>query len=204
MQVVTSINDASGRILYESSACITVMLSKVAQVLRSSPQISGSETLNETANRIIEHAKTSGLVDHLCLCLATSGSSLIAGSSNMLRAASEACRAVWSLVNALDVLFMKKSAVLFPINALWSHSLQRMEIMDHGQDPLFDAESTKIVDSMTRAFLRSKGVQVAVYYCFHQRIESATICGLQVLLGPCPFFWGFLLWQQVACFISAA
>ncbi|XP_058724039.1 serine/threonine-protein kinase TIO-like isoform X1 [Vicia villosa] len=183
-QVVTSINDASGRVLYESSACITVMLSKVAQVLRSS-QISSSETPTKTANRIIEHAKTSGLIDHLCSCLATSGSGLIAGSSNMLRAASEACRAAWSLINALDVLFVRKSAILFPISALQSHFSQRTEIMEHKQDPLFDEESTKMVDVMTRAFLRSKAVQVAVYYCFHQRIESATICCLQLLSRCC-------------------
>ncbi|WJX17387.1 non-specific serine/threonine protein kinase [Trifolium repens] len=183
-QVVTSNNDASGRVLYESSACITVILSKVSQVLRSS-QVSGSETLNVTANRIIEHAKTSGLVDHLCQCLATSGSSLIAGSSNMLRAASEARRAAWSLINALDTLFNKKSAILFPISALPSHLLKRTEIMDHRQDPLYDEESTKMVDAVTRAFLRSKTVQVAVYYCFHQRIESATICGLQLLSRCC-------------------
>ncbi|XP_027364353.1 serine/threonine-protein kinase TIO [Abrus precatorius] len=185
LQVVTSTNDASGRVLYESSACITVMLSRVAQVLRSSTQISGPETLNETANKILDHAKTSGLVDHLCLCLATSGSSLISGSSNMLRAASEACRAVWSLINALDILFMKKSAILFPINALRSHSLHRTEIMDHEQDPLVDTEATKVVDGMTRAFLRSKAVQVAVYYCFHQRLESAMSCGLQLLSRCC-------------------
>ncbi|RDX76182.1 Serine/threonine-protein kinase TIO, partial [Mucuna pruriens] len=184
-QVVTSNNDASGRVLYESSACITVMLSRVAQVLRSSPQISGQETLNETSNRILNHAKTSGLVDHLCLCLATSGSSLISGSSNMLRAASEACRAVWSLINALDILFMKKSAILFPINALRSHSLHRMEVVDHEQGPFDKADSTKIVDAITRAFLSSKAVQVAVYYCFHQRLESAMNCGLQLLSRCC-------------------
>ena len=189
MQVVTSINDASGRVLYESSACITVMLSRVAQMLRSS-QISGPEILNETVSRILDHAKTSGLVDNLCLCLATSGSSLISGSSNMLRAASEVCRAVWSLINALDILFMKKNSTLFPINALRSHSLHRMETADHEQGPLAEAESTKIVDAVTRAFLRSKAVQVAVYYCFHQRIESAMNCGLQVLVAcSLPLCW---------------
>ena len=188
MQVVTSNNDASGRVLYESSACITVMLSRVAQVLRSSPKISGQEKLNETANRILEHAKTTGLVDNLCLCLATSGSSLITGSSNMLRAASEACKAVWSLINALDILFMKKSAILFPINALQSHSLHRMEVVHHEQDLLDKADSTKVVDAMTRAFLRSKAVLVAVYYCFHQGLESAMNCGLQVIVVyPLPF-----------------
>ncbi|RZB86819.1 serine/threonine-protein kinase TIO-like isoform X1 [Glycine soja] len=184
-QVVTSNNDASGRVLYESSACITVMLSRVAQVLRSSPKISGQEKLNETAYRILEHSKTTGLVDHLCLCLATSGSSLITGSSNMLRAASEACKAVWSLINALDILFMKKSAILFPINALRSHSLHRMEVVHYEQDLLHKADSTKVVDAMTRAFLRSKTVLVAVYYCFHQGLESAMNCGLQLLSRCC-------------------
>ncbi|XP_022640398.1 serine/threonine-protein kinase TIO isoform X2 [Vigna radiata var. radiata] len=183
-QVVASNNDASGRVLYESSACITVMLSGVAQVLMSS-QISGQETSNETANRILDHAKTMGLVDHLCLCLATSGSSLISGSSNMLRAASEACRAIWSLINALDILFMKKCAILFPINALRSHSLHRMEVLQHEQNLFDKADSTKIVDAMTRAFLRSKAVQVAVYYCFHQRLESAMNCCLQLLSRCC-------------------
>ncbi|XP_019433864.1 PREDICTED: serine/threonine-protein kinase TIO [Lupinus angustifolius] len=184
-QVVTLTNDASGRVLYESSACITVILSRVAQVLRSSPQISGPETLNETANRILGHAKASGLVDHLCLCLANSGSSLMSGSSNMLRAASEACRAIWSMINALDIIYMKKNDILFPINALWSHSLHRMKIADHEQDPLAESESTKVVDAVVRALLRSKAVQVAVYYCFRQRLESAMTCGFQLLLRCC-------------------
>lgn len=54
--------------------------------------------------------------------------------------------------------------------------------MDHRQDPLFDEESTKkMADLITRASLRFEAVQVAVYYCFHHRIESAMICGLQLL-----------------------
>lgn len=183
MQVVTSINDASGRVLYESSACITIMLSRVAQVLKSASQTSGPETLNETAKKILDHAKTSGVVDHLCLCLATSGSSLILGSSHMLRAASESWKAIWSLINALDVLSMKTNSILFPINAFRSHSLSRLEIVDHEQGSLVGAESLKIVDAVTRAFLKSKSIQVAVYYCFHQRLEVAMCSGLQVLVA---------------------
>ncbi|KAI5430988.1 hypothetical protein KIW84_035220 [Lathyrus oleraceus] len=107
------------------------------QGLKSS-QISISETLNETANKIIEHAETFVLIDHLCSCLATSGSGLIAGFSNMLWAASEACRAAWLLFNVLNVFVKRNSAILFPISAL-----RRTEIMDHRHDPLFDEESTK-------------------------------------------------------------
>ncbi|KAF7825088.1 serine/threonine-protein kinase TIO isoform X1 [Senna tora] len=184
-QVVTSTNDASGRVLYESTACITVMLSTVALVLRSSSQTSGPETLNETTKKTLDHAKTSGVVDHLCLCLATSGSSLISGSSNMLRAASEAWRAIWSLINALDTLSAKTNAFLFPINAFRSHSLSRLEIVDHEHGPSVGAESSKIVDAVTRAFLKSKAIQVALYYCFHQRLEAAMGSGLQLLSRIC-------------------
>ncbi|XLR17857.1 hypothetical protein S83_045769 [Arachis hypogaea] len=183
-QIVTSSSEASGRVLSESSACITVMLSRVVKVLRSS-QILDPDTHNETVGRVLEHAKTSGLVDNLCLCLATSGSSLISGSSNMLRAATEACRAVWSFINALDIYFMKKSSPLFPINALWNHSLNRKQIMDHGRSPLAVTDTAQIVDAVTRAYLRSKAVQVAVYYCFHQRIEFAMNCSLQLLSRCC-------------------
>ncbi|KAI4352373.1 hypothetical protein L6164_006633 [Bauhinia variegata] len=184
-QVVTSANEASGKVLNECSACIAVMLSRTALVLGSSSETSGPEMQNETIKKILDHAKTSGLVDHLCLCLATSGSSLISGSSNMLRAASEACRAIWSLINALDILFMKTNPILFPLNAFWSHSLLRLDIADHERGPLFGAESAKVIDAVTRAFLRSKAVQVSLFYCFHQRLEAATTAGIQLLTRFC-------------------
>ncbi|KAJ7980526.1 Protein kinase family protein [Quillaja saponaria] len=184
-QVVGCNSDASGKVLYESSACITIMLSRVAQALGSSSSTSGPDAVNETLKRILEHGKSSGLVDHLCLCLATSGSSLISGSSNMLRAASEACRAIWSLINALDILCMKTNANLFPLNAWRSHSLLRLEITDHEKGTLVGTESAKIIDAVTRAFVRSKAVQVAIYYCFHQRLEASMCAGIQILSRCC-------------------
>ncbi|KAK4279469.1 hypothetical protein QN277_011248 [Acacia crassicarpa] len=179
-QVVASTNDASGKVLYESSACITIMLSRVAQVVKSSSQ--GPETLNETMKKILDHAKTSGVVDHLCLCLKTSGS---LGSSIMLRAASEACRAIWSLISALDILFMKTNAIVFPIDALQSHSLSRLEIIDDEPSSFIGSESSKIVEAVTRAFMNTKAIRVAVYYCFHQCLEAAMCSGLQLLSRCC-------------------
>ncbi|KAI9124606.1 hypothetical protein K1719_004528 [Acacia pycnantha] len=179
-QVVASTNDASGKVLYESSACITIMLSRVGQVVKSSSQ--GPETLNETIKKILDHAKTSGVVDHLCLCLKTSGSS---GSSIMLRAASEACRAIWSLINALDILFMKTNAIVFPIDAFQSHSLSRLEIIYDEQSSFIGSESSKIVEAVTRAFMNNKAIRVAVYYCFHQCLEAAMCSGLQLLSRCC-------------------
>ncbi|KAI5437498.1 hypothetical protein KIW84_023567 [Lathyrus oleraceus] len=110
--------DIGGKFCSNSYANHWVELIEIySQVLKSS-QISSFETLNESTNRIIEHAETFVLIDRLCSCLATSGSGLIAGSSNMLQTASEACMAAWSLINILDVLFNRNSAILFPISAL--------------------------------------------------------------------------------------
>ncbi|EEF42336.1 ATP binding protein, putative [Ricinus communis] len=177
-QVVGCNEDNSGRVLYEASACITVVLSTIAQGLKATALTSGSE-------KILDHAKTCGLVEHLCLCLATSGSSLISGSSNMLRAACEACKAIWSLIDAVETLFMNATAYLFPLNALRSHSLTRLDIRDQERGSLIGTDSARIIDAVTRAFLKSKAVQVAIYYCLHQRLEAALSASIQLLSRCC-------------------
>lgn len=161
------------------------MLSRVAQGLQatslnSSPEAVSTPVMSETMKRILDHAKTCGLVEHLCLSLATSGSSLISGSSNMLRAACEACRAIWSLIDAVETLFMKSNVYSFPLNALWSHSLTRLEIRDQERGSLTGTDSSRIIDAVTRAFLKSKAVQVAIYYCLHQRLEAVLSASIQV------------------------
>ncbi|KAK3213413.1 hypothetical protein Dsin_018119 [Dipteronia sinensis] len=189
-QVVSCNEDSSGRVIYESAACITIMLSRVAQVLKASFSTPGSEVVstpvvNETLNRILDHAKTSGLVDHLCLCLATSGSSLNSGSSNMLRAACETCKAIWALIDALEIDFTKSKPCLFPLNALRNHSLLRLDMRDHERGSLVGIESARIVDAVTRAFLRSKAVQLAINHCLHQRLEETLCAAIQLLLRCC-------------------
>ncbi|XP_062155569.1 serine/threonine-protein kinase TIO isoform X4 [Alnus glutinosa] len=187
-QVVGCNEDACARVLYESSACITIMLSRIAQGHKASHVTSVPEAvsaLDETLKRILDHAKSSGMVDHLCLCLANSGSSLISGSSSMLRAACEACRAIWSLIDALEMLSIKESPLLFPLNALRSHSLDRLGTKEHEGGSLVGAESAKVVDVVTRAFVTSKAIQVAIYYCLHQRFEAAMSAGIQLLSRCC-------------------
>ncbi|KAK9272765.1 hypothetical protein L1049_003142 [Liquidambar formosana] len=190
-QVVGCNEDASGRVLYESSACITILLSRVSRGLKESASTlapegaSAPSAMNETLKQILEHAITSGLVDHLCMCLATSGSSLISGSSNLLRAACEACRAIWSLIDALEILFVKENAYMFPLYSMWSHSLLRLDIRDHDRASMVGKESAKIVDALTRAFLKSKAIQVAIYYCLHQRLEAAVSAGIQLISRCC-------------------
>ncbi|KAH9690254.1 serine/threonine-protein kinase TIO [Citrus sinensis] len=189
-KVVSCNEDASGRVMYEATACITVMLSRVAQNLKASssapgPDANSTPRVNETLKRILDHAKTSGLVDHLCCCLATSGSNLNSGSSNMLRAACETCKAIFSLVDVLEIHFSMENAYLFPLNAFWSHSLLRLDIRDHERGSLVGPESARIIDALTRAFLRSKAVQLAINHCLHQRAEATLSAVIQLLSRCC-------------------
>ncbi|KAI8565223.1 hypothetical protein RHMOL_Rhmol03G0243200 [Rhododendron molle] len=190
-QVVGSTDDASGRVLCESIACIAVMLSRVAQGLKASrvtlatEGVSAPSTVSEILQQVLDHAKTSGVADLLCSCLAISGSSLMSGSSHLLRAACEACRAIWSLTHAFELLSIKGDAYLFPLNSLRSHSLHRLDIGDHNQGSLIGIESEEIVDAVTKAFLKSKATQVAIYYCLRHRLESAQSAALQIMLRCC-------------------
>ncbi|KDP21789.1 hypothetical protein JCGZ_00576 [Jatropha curcas] len=186
-QVVGCNEDNSGRVLYEATACVTVVLSTVAKGLKltSCSEAVSTPVMNETMKRILDHAKTCGLVEHLCLCLVTTGSSLISGSSNMLRAACEACRAIWSLIDAVETLFMKANVYLFPLNSLRSHSLIQLDIRDQERGSLTGTDSARITDAVTRAFLKSKAVQVAIYYCLHQRLEAVLTASIQLLTRCC-------------------
>ncbi|XP_034210110.1 serine/threonine-protein kinase TIO-like isoform X4 [Prunus dulcis] len=186
-QVVGCSEDASGRVLYASIACITVVLTRLTQGLKACSSTSAPEAvcdLNGTLKRILDRAKTCGLVDQLCLCLVTAGSSLISGSSNMLCAACEACRATWLLIDASENICTKRNAYSFPLSTLRSPSLQ-FDIRDQDQISLIGTESTKLVAAVTRAFFRSEAVQVAIRYCLHQRLEASLYASIQLLLRCC-------------------
>ncbi|OVA06997.1 Armadillo [Macleaya cordata] len=190
-KVVGYTEDASGRVLNESTSCIAVMLSRVAQGLKKS-LIAGDlevgsvpSSADEVPKQILDHAKTSGVADLLSLCLVASGSSLIAGSSNMLRAACEACRAIWALIFGLEILFTKAHVYLFPLQTFWNHSLLRLDIGEHERGSMLGMESAKVVDAVAKALLKSKAMQVAIYYCLHQRLESALSAALQLMLRCC-------------------
>ncbi|CAN1841824.1 Serine/threonine-protein kinase TIO [Linum perenne] len=139
----------------------------------------------EASKQILERAKACGLMDHLCGCLVTSGQGLISGSSTMLRAACEACKAIGSFIEGVEALFMKANAISFPVTAFRSCSLRRLQIQDHEKVSLVGTDSARMIDAFTRAFLRSKAVQVAVSYCLRQRIETSLLATIQILSRCC-------------------
>lgn len=174
-----------GRVVYECTSCVAVMLSQVAESLRASavglnPEAASTPlVVNRTIQQILDHAKSSGVLDSLCLCLESSGLSLISGSTNLLRAACEACRGILSLIDAFELLSVKGST-LFPLNSLRSHSLLRLDIEDHDEKPLHGTDSGEVTDVITKAFLKSKAKQVAIYFCLRQRNETGLSAGMQV------------------------
>lgn len=189
-QVVRRNEDASGKILNEAIGCISVELSKVAYSLKASSDINNDaeyvpSVVFETVKDIVDHAKASGLVEKLCLCLEIAGSSLSSGSPNLLRAVSEGCKALWSLIDALETLFTKEHAYLYPLDAVRSPSLLRLDIKESEQGLLVGKESTRIIDTVTRAFLKSKSVQISIYHSLHQRLETAALAVIQLLSRCC-------------------
>lgn len=150
------------------------MLSRVAENLKTS-------TPDSTSQQILEHANMSRIVDHLCLCLASSGSSLVSGSSHMLAAACEACRAIWILIDTSETFVKNDNAYIFPLDALQSHCLSQLDQRNIEWGPL----SEKLVDSVTRTYLRSKHVQVAISHRLHQRVEAPLISAIQMIIWLC-------------------
>lgn len=186
-KVVDYTEDASGRVLNESTGCIAVMLSRVVQGLKRS-LVGGSPEVaspNEVPKQILRHAKTAGVAESLSVCLVASGTSLIAGSPNMLRAACEACRGLWALVNGFEILFTAGNIYLFPLKTFWSHSLHRLDIGEHERGSMLGIESAKVIDAVAKALIKSKAMQVAIYYCLHQRMESALSAAIQLMLRCC-------------------
>lgn len=191
-QVVNCNGYASGRILSECSSCISAFLSKVVHALKASPGNNVEATAtpimaSETLKTMMDHVKTSGLVDHLCLCLAIAGSSLQKGASNFLHAAGEACKALWLLIHILEILLLKQHAYQFPLDASLSNSLLRLDIKENEQGLLVGKTSTEVVNAITGAILNSKPIQVSLDHCIRQRLEPAASASIQVHISQCNF-----------------
>uniref|UniRef100_A0A1D1XU07 non-specific serine/threonine protein kinase n=1 Tax=Anthurium amnicola TaxID=1678845 RepID=A0A1D1XU07_9ARAE len=191
-QIIRHGSDVSGRLLYESTACIAVMLSQVAFLLKTSmiaedaEMISRCQSHEETLNRILNHAKQSGVVNLLIESLQVSGSSLMSGSSDMLPAACEACKAMWYMIEAFESLSIQGHPYFFPLKSSRVHSLlQQPHVKEINQGSSVETDSTKIINMIAKSFLDSKALQIAVYYCFRNGLESALHAVLQLMLRIC-------------------
>ncbi|XP_068652801.1 serine/threonine-protein kinase TIO-like [Aristolochia californica] len=181
-QVTLYSRDASARVLYETTACVSIILTRVALGLKASVSpangISDPSPVREISEEILSYAKTSGIVDLLCQCLITLGSGLMSGSSSLFPAAREACKAIWALMDAQGILSLQGQSHLFPLKALQSYAHDG-RVQDQGL--LLESEWGKLVDTVGRAFLKSKALQVAICYCLQQGVESSLAAAIQII-----------------------
>ena len=144
----------------------------------------GPKHVEESLLKIIDHARRSHLLELLCKCLIASGLSVVSGSTNMVPAACEACKAIWYLAHAVDIMSITAHHFSFPL----ANSRQQVDLkLDdklQQQDSMADSNSTDLINRFSKSFLGSQPMQVAVYHCLHNGPESAIHASLQVIL-PC-------------------
>ncbi|PPS00925.1 hypothetical protein GOBAR_AA19746 [Gossypium barbadense] len=159
-QVVRHIEDASGRVFSESCACITTILVRVSQGLRacSSTQAPKGIASPSVINESLKQILDDAVTSHL-------GYLVIDGCSRNL--------------------FVKENPSLFHLDALRSHSLARLDIRDHAHGWLAGTVAAKVVDAVTRAFVRSKSVQFAIVNCLHQRVEPTLSAAIHLFSRCC-------------------
>jgi fused len=171
MQVITSSNDKSGRLAYEATACLAVMLYRVTLGLKNNISTKGQKQVDNSLLQILDHACNSPqFLELLFQCLAACGSPTHTEPSNLIPAACESCKVIWYLVYALEIMSLNNGHILFPL-ACWRRP---------DQDPLKDLRSAKLVDVVSRALLDSRQLQIALYYCLHNGLESCVNAILQV------------------------
>jgi len=142
----------------------------------------GPKHVEESLLKIIDHARRSHLLELLCKCLIASGLSVVSGSTNMVPAACEACKAIWYLAHAVDIMSITAHHFSFPL----ANSRQQVDLKldDKLQEQDSMADSNDLINRFSKSFLGSQPMQVAVYHCLHNGPESAIHASLQVIL-PC-------------------
>lgn len=159
------------------------MLSRVVSSLRTpephdeTELISPCQQFEETSKRILDHASQSGIGNLLVECLMAAGSSLMSGSSDMLPAACEACKSIWYIIDAMEALSVKGRSYFFPLMSSKSDQILQYDVKDLNQGSLLGT-----ISMVAKSFLDSKAIQIAVYYCFRNGLESALHAVLQVNL----------------------
>ncbi|XP_044964214.1 serine/threonine-protein kinase TIO [Hordeum vulgare subsp. vulgare] len=184
-QILVSTVDPSGRISRESTACLALMLSRVISVLKASISSESPNPVEESLINIIDHARKSQLLELLCECLIASGSDIISGSTNMVPAACEACKAIWYLAHAVDIVSLGAHKFSFPLASSWRQGQSKLDGKMQEQDSLPDSNSSSLINIFVKSFLASRPMQIAVYHCLHNGLESAIHASLQLIARAC-------------------
>ncbi|KAJ4802332.1 Serine/threonine-protein kinase 36 [Rhynchospora pubera] len=175
-EVITSSQDQSGRLAYEATACLAVMLNRVTLGLKSNISTKGQKPVDNALLNILDHAyNSSQFLALLFQCLAGCGSATNNEPSNLVPAACESCKVIWYLIYAMEIMSLNDGHILFPL-ACWRRP---------GQDSLTDLRSARLVDVVSKALLSSRQMQIALYNCLHNGLESCVNAILQLVSRIC-------------------
>ncbi|BBN17969.1 fused [Marchantia polymorpha subsp. ruderalis] len=196
-QAVAYAHDPSGRVLYDSTSCVSVLLTRVVSGLTSiltPEQGEEGENLGGAASaegqimaQIIGQAKAVGTADHLCSCLSATGTNLISASSTSAPVAGEACKGLWALISGLNLTNGKGDlrhgfplAVLKGYAETWADD---KKLEDESFKP--EEGSSGVIEMVTDSISKSKSMQVAVCYALLHGSDNALSAVMQVLLRCC-------------------
>ncbi|XP_071702086.1 serine/threonine-protein kinase TIO-like isoform X2 [Rutidosis leptorrhynchoides] len=150
--------------------------------------IKHAEVEQNTLKEILDHAKVSNVIGTLLSCLVTCGISLMSAgsSSNLLRAACEACEAIWSLIDSFEIQSTKENAPpVSPFRNMYVHSLDIINSKGDEYGPFIGKDCDKIVEAVAQAFLTSEDIRVAIFHCLRQRLEASWSSVIQIMLRCC-------------------
>ncbi|XP_042389024.1 serine/threonine-protein kinase TIO-like isoform X1 [Zingiber officinale] len=184
-QMLALTTDTSGRIHYEATASIVIMLYRAISELKQSTSYEGAKPMERFLLQMVDCASESSVFQHLLECLTISGTSFMSGSSNMVPAACEACKAIWCLINAVETIFAKEQTYAFPLVYSRRQLSLQPDIMEYEQSLKLHKEPVKVISRLVKLFVESKAIQVAVYYSFHNGLESALYATLQIMSRIC-------------------
>ncbi|XP_024540198.1 serine/threonine-protein kinase TIO isoform X1 [Selaginella moellendorffii] len=177
-QAVSYQHDSSGRVLFESTACVAQLLMRITSGLSkffgSAQDVKGDVQI---MTQIVGQARSLSIADHLCSCLNVTGSNLMSSLWTSSPAAGEACKAMWALTLGLNLLTGKETHPQgFPLAVLrgWTEAKNDSNKLSDG-----------VMEVVTDSICKLKGVQAGLCHSLLHGSESTLSSTLQILLRCC-------------------
>ncbi|KAI5058935.1 hypothetical protein GOP47_0025254 [Adiantum capillus-veneris] len=189
-QVISYKHDSSGRVLYEATACVTLLLTRLALGLAkliSTGAHRNDEAASQEGNimsQIVGQAKSLDTMEQLCLCLTIAGSNIGSGAGSSAPVAAEACKAIWGLISALNVISTRGQKQNFPLAQIRANR----EVKPDGMESMESRTESAIkpqIEQVAEALMKSRDIQVAVCYALLHGSESGLSSVIQILLRCC-------------------
>ncbi|KAH7292834.1 hypothetical protein KP509_28G000900 [Ceratopteris richardii] len=190
-QVVSYKYDTSGRVVYEATSCVTLLLTRLTLGL-SKLMSSGTQRLDEAANQegalisqIIGQAKSLDIMDQLCLCLTGAGSHIAAGVVSSAPVAAEACKAIWGLLSALNIVATRGVKQSFPLTLSQTRNRLKTGGIEISSDLKIENAIKAEIERFTELLMKSRDMQVSICYALMHGSESGLSSVIQILLQCC-------------------